>query len=137
MKHAQTYTLKLCSGRAIGFVLCVFSNRTYFRNSQESHLPFVVLATVLHHNLANHSSSISTDSICFVETPSRSSLSLSQSNSPSIKSIGGAPSLVASFIASRVNEPVVIKRPLSARPCIAPRKSRISPGETDFLYFLH
>ena len=57
-----------------------------------------------------------------------SSLSLSNSSSPSIRSMGGAPSRVASLIAEAVNVPVVMNKPLSARPTIAPRKSRTCSG---------
>ena len=48
-------------------------------------------------------------------------------------SIGGAPSRAASFTAAGVNAPVVINKPLSALPTIAPRKSLISPGPTAFV----
>ncbi len=47
-----------------------------------------------------------------------------------MRSTGGAPSRVASFLASAVNVPVVISRPLSPRPAIAPRKSRTAPAPT-------
>jgi hypothetical protein len=75
---------------------------------------------------ANHSWSIVTysDWTSSVVTPSPSSFNLPNSKSPSIKSIAGAPSLVASLIASFVKLPVVISSPLSARPTMAPRKSR-------------
>jgi len=45
-----------------------------------------------------------------VFTPSDSSLSFSANFSPSTKSIAGAPSRVASLIASRVNFPVVTNK---------------------------
>jgi len=48
-------------------------------------------------------------------TPRRWLLSSSQSCSPSIRSIGGAPSRVASLRAPGVNAPVVISRPRSRR----------------------
>ena len=57
--------------------------------------------------------------------------------SPSISSIGGTPSLEASRRASAVNVPVVMRIPLSARPAIAPRKSRACDADTDSLYRLH
>ena len=47
-----------------------------------------------------------------VSTPSLSDFSISASRSPSIRSIGGAPSRVASYTSSRVNRPVVISNPL-------------------------
>ena len=80
------------------------------------------------YTLMNHSSSMRTTSTFSVRTPMFSSLSLSANSFPSRRSIGGAPSRVASLIAAGVNVPVVMKRPLSA-PTIAPRKSRISAGE--------
>ena len=40
------------------------------------------------------------------------------------ETIGGTPSRRASFLASSVNVPVVMIKPLSARPIMAPRKSR-------------
>jgi hypothetical protein len=43
---------------------------------------------------------------------------------------GGAPSRVDSRLASEVKVPVVISRPLSPRPLIAPRKSRTAPEPT-------
>ena len=49
---------------------------------------------------------------------------------PSTSSIGGTPSRTASFLASEVNAAVVMMIPLSARPCIAPRKSRTWLGVT-------
>ena len=76
--------------------------------------------------LANHSRStdISSTSILRALTPSPSSLSFSRNCSPSTRSIAGAPSRVASLTASLVKVPVVMSKPLSARPTIAPRKSR-------------
>jgi len=41
-----------------------------------------------------------------------------------MRSMGGAPSRDASALASVVKVPVVISRPLSPRPAMAPRKSR-------------
>lgn len=67
-----------------------------------------------------------TNSFILIFTPSCNSLSLSNNCSPSTKSIGGAPSLVASNLASRLNVPVVRNKPRSVRPIIAPRKSRIA-----------
>jgi hypothetical protein len=49
-----------------------------------------------------------------VRTPRSYCLSSPQRQSPSMRSIGGAPSRVASFLAPAVNVPVVIRRPLSA-----------------------
>jgi len=69
--------------------------------------------------------------------PSDSSLRISQRRSPSTKSIANAPSLVASFSASEVKVPVVINKPFSQRPIIAPRKSRIFGAPTLPLYLLH
>ena len=48
-----------------------------------------------------------------------------------------APSRVASRRASAVNVPVVIISPLSARPTIAPRKSRTTLAPTDPFHRLH
>ena len=72
-----------------------------------------------------------------VSTPSFRSLRITQSWVPSIRSRAGAPSLVASFLASLVKVPVVMNWPLSVLPTIAPRKSRISPGPTVPMYLLH
>jgi hypothetical protein len=66
-----------------------------------------------------------------LRTPRPSSLSLSANSSPPRRSMGGAPSRVASLTAAGVNVPVLLNRPLSARPTIAPRKSLISPGPTE------
>lgn len=78
-----------------------------------------------------------TTSIVLVLTPKFKSLRMMQSWLPSIKSRAGVPSLVASFLASLVNVPVVINNPLSVLPTIAPRKSLISLGPTEPLYRLH
>jgi hypothetical protein len=53
-----------------------------------------------------------------VRTPSPRFFSRSTNWSPSTKSIGDAPSRVASFTASFVKLPVVISNPLAARPAI-------------------
>ena len=63
----------------------------------------------------HQSLSTSTCSIGITVTPNSSSFSLLMSSSPSIKSMGGAPSLVASLRASWVNLLVVKISPLSAR----------------------
>jgi hypothetical protein len=81
------------------------------------------------YTLMNHSASMRTTSTFSVRTPMFSSLSLSANSFPPRRSIGEAPSRVASLIAAGVNVPVVMKRPLSAQPTIAPRKSRISASE--------
>jgi hypothetical protein len=65
------------------------------------------------------------------------SFSFAASSLPSTRSIGGAPSRVASRTAAGLKVPVVMNRPLSARPTIAPRKFRTSLAETDPLYLLH
>ena len=58
------------------------------------------------------------------ERPNSSCSIIVKSFSPSTSSIGGTPSRTASRFDSDVKEPVVTMIPLSARPCIAPRKSR-------------
>ena len=83
------------------------------------------------HRFLNHSSLTVTLSTISRLTPRPSSFSFSANASPSTRSIGGAPSRVASFMAAGVKVPVVIKSPLSDRPTIAPRKSRIAPADTD------
>src|SRR5260370_1763506 len=72
--------------------------------------------------LPNHSGSIVTSSTILVATPSLRFFKRSQRRSPSIRSIGGAPSRVASFFASAVNVPVVINNPLSVRTNHRPAK---------------
>src|SRR3546814_8932292 len=57
---------------------------------------------------SNHSGRIAISSTILVDTPNCSSLSFSQSATPSIKSIGGAPSRVASRRASGEKVPVVM-----------------------------
>jgi hypothetical protein len=64
-----------------------------------------------------------TRSTCSDWTPRPYPFSSSQRRSPPIRSMSGTPSRVASFVASAVNVPVVMKRPLSTRPDMAPRKS--------------
>ena len=56
---------------------------------------------------------------------------------PSTSSMGGTPSRTASRRASAVNVPVVRMMPLSARPAMAPRKSRTCAGVTEPTYRLH
>ncbi len=72
----------------------------------------------------------STSNVCFGTTPSSSFSNVSRSVSPSTSSIGGPPSRLASFLASSVNVPVVRMMPLSARPIMAPLKSRTCEGAT-------
>ncbi|MEP7151792.1 MAG: YciI family protein [Nitrospira sp.] len=72
----------------------------------------------------------STSNVCFGTTPSSSFSNVSRSVSPSTSSIGGTPSRLASFLASSVNVPVVMMMPLSARPIMAPLKSRTCEGAT-------
>ena len=69
--------------------------------------------------------------------PKRNSLNLLAKSSPSNKSIGVAPSRVASCFAAGVKEPVVTNNPLSALPTRAPLKSLIAAGPTESLYLLH
>ena len=75
--------------------------------------------------------------ISFVLIPIWSSFKSSQSASPSISSIGSAPSLDASSAADLVKRPVVKKIPLSALPIMPPLKSLISLDPTLSLYLLH
>jgi hypothetical protein len=57
-------------------------------------------------------------------------------SSPSTRSIAGAPSRVASLRTSAVKLAVVMMRPLSARPTMAPRKSRTTADPTDAFHLL-
>src|SRR5262245_6248463 len=79
----------------------------------------------------------SSSKVCLGFRPNSRLSSMVASFSPSTSSIGGAPSRMASLRASEVNDPVVMMIPLSARPVIAPRKSRTWLGLTDPEYFLH
>jgi hypothetical protein len=69
---------------------------------------------------SNHCLSTVTCSTISVFTPSFKSFSITARELPSMRSKGGAPSRCASSRASRVNRPVVINKPLSALPTIAP-----------------
>src|SRR5439155_24613627 len=70
-----------------------------------------------------------------VLTPSCNSLSKRHKRSPSIKSMVGN-ARIASRCASGVNELVVMISPFSARPAMAPRKSRTT-GAPDPFQRLH
>jgi hypothetical protein len=79
----------------------------------------------------------SRSNVCLGFRPNSSFSSIPASFSPSTSSTGGAPSRTASLRASAVKDPVVMMIPLSARPVIAPRKSRTWLGLTEPAYFLH
>ena len=91
-----------------------------------------ILSIVLHTRGASPADRLhaTTSSTSLITTPSFNCLSRSHRPSPSTKSMAGAPSRVASRRASGVKEPVVMTRPLSARPTMAPRKSRITGAPT-------
>lgn len=98
---------------------------------------FVIYIINTNQKFLNHSSSIVTSSLNSTETPSPSSLSFSTNKSNQSNQSLVQPSLEASEIASLVNVPVVINKPLSVLPTIAPRKSLISFAPTFPLYLLH
>jgi len=58
--------------------------------------------------------------------------------SVAVDQLNGRGAITGGFcLASRVNDPVVINKPFSPRPAIAPRKSLTTPGVTVPLYRLH